>query len=39
MNLDETVKKHIEWRAKFRLAIVKKEQMDAAIFGKQGCAD
>jgi methyl-accepting chemotaxis protein len=39
MNLDEAVKKHIEWRAKFRLAIVKKEQMDAATIGKDNCCE
>ena len=39
MNLDEAVKKHIEWRAKFRLAIVKKEQMDAATISKDNCCE
>ena len=30
MNLDEAVQKHAEWKMKFRGAIAKKDQMDAA---------
>lgn len=37
MNLDEAVQKHAEWKMKFRGAISKKEQMDAATIGKDNC--
>jgi Chemoreceptor zinc-binding domain len=30
MNFDEAAKKHAEWKTKFRAAIAKKEQLDAA---------
>lgn len=29
MDLDEAIKKHSEWKTKFRTAITKKEQLDA----------
>jgi Chemoreceptor zinc-binding domain len=29
MDLDEAIKKHSEWKTKFRAAIVKKEKLDA----------
>jgi methyl-accepting chemotaxis protein len=37
MNFEEAVKKHAEWRLKFRIAISKKEQMDAATIGQDNC--
>lgn len=37
MNLEEAVQKHAEWKLKFRSAISKKEQMDAATIGKDNC--
>ncbi len=30
MNLDEAINKHAEWKVKFRVAMTKKEQLDAA---------
>ena len=39
MNLDEAVRTHVEWRAKFRVAIVNKEQMDADTIGKDNCCE
>ncbi|MBS0448556.1 MAG: CZB domain-containing protein [Proteobacteria bacterium] len=37
MNLEEAVQRHAEWKLKFRAAIAKKEQMDAATIGKDNC--
>jgi methyl-accepting chemotaxis protein len=38
MNLDEAIQKHAEWKMKFRVAITKKEKMDAAaIQGDKNC--
>lgn len=38
MNLDEAIQKHAEWKMKFRLAITKKEAMDAqSICGDANC--
>ena len=37
MNLEEAVQKHAEWKLKFRSAISKKEQMDAATISKDNC--
>lgn len=37
MNLEEAVQRHAEWKVKFRSAISKKEQMDAATIGKDNC--
>lgn len=37
MNLDEAVQKHAEWKMKFRGAIAKKDQMDAATISKDNC--
>jgi len=37
MNLDEAVQKHAEWKLKFRGAINKQEQMDAATIRRDDC--
>ncbi|MCK6413915.1 MAG: CZB domain-containing protein [Azonexus sp.] len=37
MNLEEAVQKHAEWKLKFRIAISKKEQMDAATISNDNC--
>jgi methyl-accepting chemotaxis protein len=37
MNLEEAVQKHAEWKLKFRSAISKKEQVDAAMIAKDNC--
>jgi methyl-accepting chemotaxis protein len=37
MNLEDAVQRHAEWKMKFRNAITKKEQMDAATIGKDNC--
>lgn len=39
MNLDDAVKKHTEWKTKFRSAIAKKETMDAATISKDNCCE
>ena len=37
MNLDEAVQQHAGWKLKFRIAISKNEQMDAATISKDNC--
>jgi methyl-accepting chemotaxis protein len=37
MNIEEAVQKHAEWKLKFRSAISKREQMDAATISKDNC--
>lgn len=37
MDLNEAIQKHAEWKLKFRSAIAKKEQMDAATISKDNC--
>ena len=37
MDLDQALKKHIEWKVKFRMAIFQKESLDAACMGKDDC--
>ncbi|MDP1978298.1 CZB domain-containing protein [Undibacterium sp.] len=39
MDLENAVAKHSEWKTKFRVAITKKETMDAATIGKDNCCD
>lgn len=39
MNLDEAVQKHAGWKIKFRSAISKKEQLDAATISKDNCCE
>lgn len=39
MDLDQAIGKHTEWKAKFRLAISKKEPMDAKTISKDDCCD
>ncbi|MDP1664479.1 MAG: CZB domain-containing protein [Methylobacter sp.] len=39
MNLDSAIQKHMEWKVKFRTAITKQEQMDAATIGKDNCCE
>jgi methyl-accepting chemotaxis protein len=37
MDLNDALKKHSEWKLKFRIAISKKETMDAATISKDDC--
>lgn len=37
MDLDDAVKKHAEWKLKFRNAIAQKEKMDEATISKDNC--
>ena len=37
MNIEEAVHAHAEWKMKFRGAIAKKAQMDAASIGRDNC--
>jgi len=37
MDLDDAVKKHAEWKLKFRNAISQKEKMDDATISKDNC--
>ncbi len=37
MDLDQALKRHIEWKVKFRMAIFQKEPLDAACMGKDDC--
>lgn len=39
MDLEDAVAKHSEWKTKFRMAISKKEAMDAATIAKDNCCD
>ena len=39
MDLDSSIGKHAEWKMKFRNAISKQEQMDAATLAKDNCCD
>lgn len=39
MDLDSAIGKHAEWKMKFRNAISKQEQMDAATLAKDNCCD
>jgi methyl-accepting chemotaxis protein-1 (serine sensor receptor) len=39
INLDEAVKKHNDWKIKFRTAISKQETMDAETISKDNCCD
>ncbi|MES2299107.1 MAG: CZB domain-containing protein [Pseudomonadota bacterium] len=39
MDLDGAIGKHAEWKSKFRNAISKQEQMDAATIGKDNCCE
>jgi methyl-accepting chemotaxis protein len=39
MDLDSAIGKHAEWKMKFRNAISKQEQMDAATIAKDNCCD
>jgi len=37
MDLDDAVKKHAEWKIKFRTAITQKDKMDDATISKDNC--
>lgn len=39
MDLNNAVAKHAEWKTKFRVAITKKETMDAHTIAKDNCCD
>jgi methyl-accepting chemotaxis protein len=39
MDLDAAIGKHAEWKTKFRNAITKQEQLDAATIAKDNCCD
>jgi len=39
MNLEVAVNKHVDWKAKLRLAISKKETLDATTIAKDDCCD
>ncbi|WP_162083461.1 CZB domain-containing protein [Sulfuriferula nivalis] len=39
MDLTSAVGKHAEWKTKFRSAITKKEEMDAATIAKDNCCE
>jgi hypothetical protein len=39
MNLESAIGKHAEWKMKFRNAISKQEQLDAASIAKDNCCD
>jgi len=39
MDLDSAIGKHAEWKMKFRNAISKQEQIDAATLAKDNCCD
>ena len=39
MDLENAMKKHVEWKMKFRSAISKKEQMDAVSLAKDDCCE
>jgi methyl-accepting chemotaxis protein len=39
MNLDSALQTHIDWKVKFRTAISKQEQMDAATIAKDNCCE
>lgn len=39
MDLNQAVERHTEWKTKFRLAISKKEAMDAEIIARDDCCD
>ncbi len=39
MNLDDAVKKHADWKVKLRMAISKKETLDAATITRDDCCD
>lgn len=39
MDLDNAIRKHSDWKIKFRSAISKQESMDAAMIAKDNCCD
>ena len=39
MNLDDAISAHAQWKTKFRMAITKRETMDAATIGKDNCCE
>lgn len=39
MDLNQAVERHTEWKTKFRLAISKRESMDAATIAKDNCCE
>lgn len=39
MDFDSAIKKHAEWRMKFRTAMKMKEKLDAATIGKDNCCE
>ena len=39
MDLDQAIKKHAEWKLKFRSAISNKETMDVATISKDNCCE
>lgn len=39
MDLSQAMEKHGEWKTKFRVAISKKESMDAATISKDNCCE
>lgn len=39
MDLNSAIQKHAEWKTKFRSAISKQEQMDAATIAKDNCCE
>lgn len=39
MNLDNAVAAHAQWKTKFRAAIDRKEQLDAATIAKDNCCE
>lgn len=39
MDLESAIGKHVEWKMKFRTAISKQEQIDAATLAKDNCCE
>jgi Chemoreceptor zinc-binding domain len=39
MDLDQAIRKHSDWKIKFRSAISKQESMDAETIAKDNCCD
>jgi methyl-accepting chemotaxis protein len=39
MNLDDAIKKHLDWKIKFYTAISKQEQMDVSLIVRDDCCE
>lgn len=39
MNIEEAIRKHAEWKVRFRAAISKKERLDAPSITRDDCCD